>query len=312
MIINSYSPFLNSINFFLNLKKNGIYIDCTLGNGGHSLKILDNLDKNGVLFSFDRDLEAINNIFKIKNRDKRFTVIHSNFSYIKKYMDLYFLSGKVNGILFDLGMSSYQLDNPLRGFSFMKNGPLDMRMNVNDGLSAECWINKASQKEIYYVIKKYGEENYAWKISKKIIMYRKKKRIKNTFDLSKIINSVVGFKNRKNNPSTKTFQAIRIFLNRELYFLFKGLNAAYDILAPKGRLVVISFHSLEDRIVKNFIKLKSNINSYLLSDLPLTEKQININYPLKMKNLGKFKPLFEEIKVNPRIRSAILRVAEKI
>ncbi len=300
--------FLNRINEFLNIKKNGIYIDCTLGCGNYSIEILKFLSEKGKLFSFDIDPKSVLiNFNKIK--DNRFTIINSNFSYMEDYINNLNLSKKINGIIFDLGLSSSQLDDPSRGFSFLKEGPLDMRMNQNKGITAKYWINNANEKDILNVIKSYGEEKYAFNITKKIIFFRKKKKLSTTFDLIKIIKSVV----KKNciKSFARVFQSIRIFINDELNSLIKGLKSAYNILSPKGRLVVISFHSLEDRIVKNFIRKKSNINFYLLPDIPLTDKQINEMYFCKMNNLGKYKPLAEEINLNNRIRSAILRVAEK-
>ncbi len=309
MLLKYDPPFLNSINEFLNLDKDGIYIDCTFGCGLHSRKILSYLSDKGRLISFDCDPESINIAKKIE--DKRLTIIHSNFSFLKENIENRFLSGKINGILFDLGVSSLQLDNPIRGFSYSKDGLLDMRMNQNIGITASSWLNKATEYDIRYVLRKFGEEIYAKKIAKKIIFFRKLNYLKRTLDLSKLVNSVIKSKKYFKNKSARTFQAIRIYINDELNSLINGLNAAYSILSKKGRLVVISFHSLEDRIVKNFINNKSNVRSFLLPDIPLTDKEINILYPYKMINLGKFKPDLNSIKLNPRIRSAILRVAEK-
>ncbi len=308
--INYDPPFLKEINNFLNIKKNGIYIDCTFGSGKHSIEILSKLNVDGRLFAFDCDYESL---FVSKNviNDIRFKIINDNFIYLKHYMNNFLLTGNINGILFDLGISYYQLNNPFRGFTFMKNGPLDMRMNRFKGVKASYWINKATFNEIYKVIKNLGEEHYAKTIAKNILFYRKKFYINKTLELSKIINYSVKSKKYFKHKSTRTFQAIRIFINDELNNLKKALNVAYDVLAPGGRLVVISFHSLEDRIVKNFIKSKCLNNINLLDNIPLTEKFINDLYPVTMLNLGKYRPSNKDINNNNRIRSAILRVAEK-
>ncbi len=304
-----YSAFLDKIKYFLNIKENGIYIDCTFGNGNHSLEILKNLSRDGRLFSFDVDYESI--LINSKNiNDTRLSIINSNFINIENYVRKIHLYRKINGIIFDLGISSWQLDSSNRGFSFSKDSPLDMRMNRNYGISAKNWINYAKKKDILYVIKKYGEERYARKITKKIILFRKKRKINSTGDLVNIIKSVV--KNKLIKSCARVFQAIRIYINDELNILSKSLHYSYNVLATKGRLVVISFHSLEDRIVKNFIKSKSNLKSSLISGLPLTEKKINELCPIKMIDLGKYKSSIKDLNKNNRIRSAILRVAEKI
>ncbi len=301
--------FLNDINKFLNLKKNGVYIDCTFGCGGHSKVILNSLGFNGKLYAFDLDLESFN--LGSKFNDSRFEIIHDNFVMIKDYVKNKLLLGKIDGVLFDLGLSSHQLDNPNRGFSFKKDGFLDMRMNQKTGITAKYWLNKASEFDICTVLKNFGEEIFAKKIARKIVSCRKINPICTTFSLSNLVKSVINSKKHFKHKATRTFQAIRIYINNELISLKKSLELSYSILAPKGRLVVISFHSLEDRIVKYFIRSKSDTNYHLLSDLPLTYKKIKFLYSSKMINLGKFKPSIEEVKNNNRIRSAILRVAEK-
>ncbi len=305
------SAFLKSIVKYLNLKKDGIYIDCTFGCGGHSLEILKNLNNYGRLLSFDLDPKCSIFSKNILNNDSRFYYVNDNFINMIKYVNKFF-NRKVDGVLFDLGISSYQLDDSYRGFSFMRNGPLDMRINQNIGFKASYWLNKASKNDIFKVIKDFGEEKYAMSISKKICIERKYKYINNTEHLSNLVKSVVKFNKFYKNQSTRTFQAIRIFINNELFNLKIALREAYKILSSKGRLVVISFHSLEDRIVKNFIKLNSNNVLSLLNKLPLTFNQINKLYPIKMLNLGKKKPNKKDILNNSRIRSSILRIAEKI
>ncbi len=305
-----FPPFLNNILNFLNFKKHGVYLDCTFGGGQHSLKILKNLDFNGKLYSFDCDIFAIN-LGKKNIKDCRFNLIHDNFVNIEYYIKKFNLINKIDGIIYDLGMSSIQLDNSKRGFSFLHNGPLDMRMNQNLGIPLNKWINKAKKKKIYKIVKKYSQDKFSKRITNEIINFRKKKKIKTTYDLSNIIDKVV-YKYKNFKTKARIFQAFRIYINNELNFLKKSLNIAYKFLSSKGRLVVISFHSLEDRIVKKFIKKKSDINYKLLKDIPLTFNEIKKNNFIKMINLGKFKPSRKEILLNSRIRSAILRVAEKI
>ncbi len=300
--------FLNIIKDILVFKKNGVYIDCTFGKGYHSLFILSMLGEKGRLLSFDCDYDAISLASNIK--DKRFQIIHSNFSLIKNYTDAFSITGKVDGIFFDLGLSDNQLNNPLRGFSFLKKGPLDMRMDRSKSFTAKKWLYQASEKEICHVIRNFGEEFYAKKIAKQIVFDRKRNLLNDTLCLSNLVKSIIGYKKFK-HQATRTFQAIRIYINNELYHLQKVLNVIYDILAPQGKLFIISFHSLEDRIVKRFIKSQSSVDNFL-SNIPLTMNEITKLYPIKMYNLGKFKPSKQEIRNNPRIRSAILRVAEKI
>ncbi len=301
-----YPAFLKRIKKFLNIRKNGIYIDCTFGCGFHSLEILKYLCRSGKLFSFDIDKESLF-INSKKICDSRIKIINSNFSRIDYYINNLGLKNKIDGIIFDLGLSPWQLNNYNRGFSYNYNGPLDMRMNQNNSISASDWLNTANIYDIIKIFKKYSEDFYSKIIAKKIIFFRKKRKIKFTYDLVKIIKSVVG--NNCIKSLARIFQSIRIYINNELNSLINGLNSAYNILSKKGRLVVISFHSLEDKIVKKFINEKSSLN--LIPDIPLTEKQIKDNYNTKMINLGKYKPSLDEINNNNRIRSAILRVAEK-
>ncbi len=303
-------PFLDLLYNVLNIKENGIYIDCTFGCGYHSLKILEYLSKEGRLYSFDCDPISIN-LGKNKIKDKRLVLINDNFCNIKKYVLKFNLLGKINGIIFDLGISTLQLDDYSRGFSYLKNGPLDMRMNQNYGFPLSKWINKASKKNIYKIIKNYSQDKYSKKISNYIFNYIKKKKIFTTLELSNLIKKSLN-NNRCFKTLSRIFQSFRIFINNELDVLRNSLYNSYDILSKKGRLVVISFHSLEDRIVKKFIKEKSDSNYLLLNDLPLTYNQIKYLNPIKMINLGKFKCSYKEILLNNRIRSSLLRVAEKI
>lgn len=292
----------------LKIKKHGIYIDGTFGEGGHTKEILKNLNSKGKLYCIDQDPEAIK---KGKNlKDPRIHLFLEKFSNIKKCLQINKENNLIDGILLDLGMSSLQLDNPKRGFSFNKDGPLDMRMNQNQGISVKRWIQKTNQKNIENVIKKFGEEKYSRRIAKAIYIQNKKKEIKTTLELSKIIKNNIPKKNFFKNPATRTFQALRIYINQELLELKKILNISLDILKTGGRLVVISFHSLEDRIIKNFIKKNSQITN-LPKGLPITEEKIKKIIPKKLKIIYRIKPTSKEIINNPRSRSAILRVSEK-
>ncbi len=303
-------PFLSRIKDFLNIKKNGVYIDCTFGCGSYSKEILNNLCKDGKIFSFELDPKSF---FLGKNliNDNRITLINDNFVNLRKYIHNFNLLNKVDGIIFDLGISSYQLNDSSRGFSYLINGPLDMRINQNFGFSLKEILFRSKKKDILNIIRKYGEDSYAKKISDKIYFYKKINKLNNTFDLSKIIDSVIRRKNNFKNKS-RIFQSFRIFINNELEFLSKGLEESLKVLSKNGRIVVVSFHSLEDRIVKNFIKNKSINSNLFLSKVPLTKNQINKLNPVKIINLGKYKPFLQEINDNNRIRSAILRVAKKI
>lgn len=294
----------------LDIKKNGVYIDATFGVGGHSKLILSKLDHSGTLIAIDRDPEAISIARKIK--DARFSIIHGLFSSIKSFIQLNKLYGKINGIIFDLGMCSNQLDNAARGFSFMKDGPLDMRMNQTIGVSAAEWLKYAKKNDISNILKNYGEEKFANRIADAIVQRNKKIPITRTGELAVLIKNIVPTRNCiKKHPATRCFQAIRIFINNEISEIEKALNDTLDILAPKGRLSVISFHSLEDRLIKKFIKNKSD-GLNLPYKLPINERQIKLISNTQLKNLGKQKPSKKEILQNSRSRSAILRVAEKI
>ncbi|MFI4847257.1 MAG: 16S rRNA (cytosine(1402)-N(4))-methyltransferase RsmH [Candidatus Makana argininalis] len=295
----------------LKIKPNGIYIDCTFGNGGHSNLILKNLNKYGNLISIDRDPNSIKKALLLK--DKRFKIIHGNFSQINYFISKLNLIGKINGIIYDLGVSSLQLDNPKRGFSFMNKGPLDMRMNNTCGQSAYQWLLNTNIKNIEYVLKTYGEERFYKKISKSINYKKNIKPFKNTTELSKIISKSIFTKNRFRNPSTRSFQAIRIYINNEIEEISKSLKNIINILNIGGRLALISFHSIEHRLIKNFINKFSKNNTNIVN-FKTNEKKKKIKYlnKIKLKKILKIKPSKKEIKNNPRSRSSILRVVEKI
>ena len=273
------------------LNKSGAYLDCTFGLGGHSKEILKRLNSKGTLNSIDQDQTVIEYAKKIQ--DPRFKFEYSKFSKIGEL----FINRKFDGILFDLGVSSLQLDDAARGFSFQKNGRLDMRMDQNDKISALEWVNKAKEKEIADIFYYLGEERKSRLFAKRVVEKRRTKLIESTEDLAEVTYAGKKFRNSKKHPATNIFRAIRIFINNELEEIKKALQASIDLLQDKGRLVVISFHSMEDRIVKNFLKGK-------------LEDQENTN---SIKIIGKIiKPSREEINLNARSRSAILRIGEKI
>ncbi|XRX42444.1 MAG: 16S rRNA (cytosine(1402)-N(4))-methyltransferase RsmH [Buchnera aphidicola (Eriosoma harunire)] len=294
---------------FLNTKKNGIYIDATFGYGGHSNAILNHLGTNGKLYAIDRDPESKHRALKFG--DSRLTFIQGNFSQIYHFSKKFNILKKINGIVVDLGISSTQLDNPKRGFSFLYDGPLDMRMNPNDSITAASWLKKTNLTKLIHILKTYGEERYAKKIACAIIKKNKECNIQNTLELSNIISKNIPNIHRKKHPATKSFQAIRIFINDELNEIKKLLNNALNILTPGGRLLVISFHSLEDRIVKNFMKQHSCILE-IPNNLPIPETIIQQQSKIKIKIIDKITPNSTEIATNKRARSAILRIAELI
>ena len=298
----------------LALKENGIYIDGTFGRGGHSRLILSKLSPNGRLIGFDRDPRAIAEAKKIQ--DSRFHIEHNSFSHIPEICEKLNLVGKIDGILLDLGVSSPQLDEAERGFSFMKDGPLDMRMDTTQGLSATEWLKQVSVEDLTWVLKTFGEERFAKRIATAIVDYNKSAAkngtefLSRTSQLAELISQAVPFKDKHKHPATRSFQAIRIFINAELDELESVLNSALDMLAPEGRLSIISFHSLEDRMVKHFMKKQSK-GEDIPKGLPLREDQIQRNQKLKV--IGKaIQPSDAEIQANPRSRSAVLRVAERI
>ena len=273
-------------------KQNGRYIDCTFGAGGHSLKILKKLNQDGALTSIEKDKMATLDLSSEFTDDIRFKLINDSFSNLNKLFE----DSEIDGILIDLGISSTQLDDPERGFSFQSNGPLDMRIDTSQGQTAAEWINSATKKEIEDVLWTLGEERASRKIASKICESREKKPIESTKELSDLIISCV-YKRSKKHPATNSFRAIRMFINQEIYELQCALEAASYVLCCGGRLAVISFHSMEDRIVKRFFQGKDRIGSNI-----------------KFKYFGEkfLKPTNTEMSTNPRSRSAILRVAEKI
>lgn len=292
----------------LSVEPNGIYVDATFGRGGHASAVLAQLSSKGKLLVLDKDPEAIAEANRLSEQDPRVVVEHLAFSQLENAMQQHGIKGAVNGILFDLGVSSPQLDDPARGFSFLRDGPLDMRMDCEGGVSAEEWIHSAPESEISNVLKTYGEERYARRIAKAIITARLEQRINSTAQLAQIVKEAHPAWEKDRHPATKSFQAIRIKVNNELGELEAGLEQAVDNLQPQGRLVAISFHSLEDRIVKQFINRKAK-GDIFPKHLPITADQLNPT----LKKIGKtVKPSLREVESNPRARSAIMRVAEKM
>ncbi|HBO21523.1 MULTISPECIES: 16S rRNA (cytosine(1402)-N(4))-methyltransferase RsmH [unclassified Providencia] len=295
----------------LNIKPNGIYIDGTFGRGGHSRLILSQLNEHGKLIAIDRDPEAIKAAQAID--DPRFMIKHGPFSDIANYVEEEGLVGKIDGVLLDLGVSSPQLDDPERGFSFMRDGPLDMRMDPTKGQSAQQWLMTAEADDIAWVLKTFGEERFARRIARAIVERNhdaEAEPLTRTRHLAELIAKVSPVKDRHKHPATRSFQAIRIYINSELEEIEKALNGAMSVLAPEGRLSVISFHSLEDRLVKRFIRQNSKGPS-VPAGIPLTEAQIKLLGAAKLRDLGKMKPSEREIEENPRARSSVLRFAAR-
>ena len=299
------SVLLNESIKHLNLKEDSIIVDCTLGYGGHSSEILKNIPK-GFLYAFDQDKEATAFASeKLKEAGLNFEIINTNFKNIKK--EILKRCEKVDGILFDLGVSSPQLDNAERGFSFHKDAPLDMRMNKDQEISAFEVVNSFSCAQLTDIFYKYGEEKYASSIAKGIVNYRENKPIETTLELAEIIKANVPEKyRREGHPARKVFQAIRICVNDELNVFEKALKDALDLIKPGGRICVITFHSLEDRICKKIFKEVSMVPSEL-KKLPIIPDE----YKPKFKVAAKVLPTEEEIKNNKRARSAKLRVIER-
>lgn len=293
----------------LNIKENGIYVDCTLGGGGHSLEILNKLSSKGRLIGIDEDMSAINAAKERLNEFKNVTYVHNNFYYIDEILEELKID-KVDGVLMDLGVSSYQLDESERGFSYMKDAPLDMRMNRDSSLSAYEVVNNYSEESLYNVIKDYGEENFSKRIAKFIVAERKKTPINTTLQLVDIIRKAIPAKfQRKGHPAKRTFQAIRIEVNGELKILDKAVEDSVKRLNTGGRISIITFHSLEDRIIKTKFKKLENPCT-CPPDFPICvcgKKPI-----VKIITKKPVVPTEEEKNKNSRSKSSKLRTAEKI
>ncbi|HCD15998.1 MULTISPECIES: 16S rRNA (cytosine(1402)-N(4))-methyltransferase RsmH [Shewanella] len=293
----------------LNIRPDGIYIDGTFGRGGHSRQILSRLGEQGRLIAIDRDPAAIEAAKQFAN-DPRFTIVHGGFGQLADYVEQLGLVGKIDGVLLDLGVSSPQLDDAERGFSFLRDGPLDMRMDNSQGQTAAQWLARAEIEDMAWVFKTYGEEKNARHIARCIAADRDEKPFLRTKDLAGLIERITKHKERNKHPATRVFQAIRIYINSELDQIDQALEGALKVLAPKGRLSIISFHSLEDRMVKRFIRRHSK-GEEVPYGLPVTEAELNRSRQLLP--IGKaLKPSDEEIAVNARARSSVLRIAERL
>jgi len=278
-----------------------ILIDGTFGRGGHTRALLAAIRSDAQLIAFDKDLQAIAEAKKIT--DSRFQIVHSSFASMAQHAE----PASVAGVLLDLGISSPQVDEAERGFSFRRDGPLDMRMNTSTGLTAAQWLNQAGVDDIAHVIKTYGEERFALPIAKAILARRESNQpLATTMDLANLVAGVVKKREPGQDPATRTFQALRIFINKELDDLTLGLQAALDLLKPGGRLAVISFHSLEDRIVKQFMQMHSAVD--VPRGLPIRAKDLPQG---ELEIISRVKPSGSEVSDNPRARSAVMRVAQK-
>ncbi|MDX1300528.1 MAG: 16S rRNA (cytosine(1402)-N(4))-methyltransferase RsmH [Pseudomonas sp.] len=294
----------------LAVRASGCYLDGTFGRGGHSRLILEKLGSDGRLLGFDKDPLAIATGNALAAEDGRFVVVQRSFAELGDELAQRGLDGKVSGILLDLGVSSPQLDDAARGFSFMQDGPLDMRMNPDAGVSAAQFIASAAEEEIARVFKEYGEERFAKRMARAVVLRRAEQPFERTADLAQVLTVANPAWEKGKNPATRAFQGLRIYINNELGDLESGLDAALESLEVGGRLVVISFHSLEDRIVKLFMRkhAKGEMDK-LPRDLPIIPKA----FEPRLKLIGK--PVFAseaELAANPRSRSAVMRIAEKV
>ncbi|MBM95495.1 MAG: 16S rRNA (cytosine(1402)-N(4))-methyltransferase [Oceanospirillaceae bacterium] len=286
---------------------NGIYVDGTFGRGGHSRLLLSRLGSDARLIGFDKDPRAIETGRALEQEDQRFSIVQASFADMQEQLKLLGID-KVNGILLDLGVSSPQLDDAERGFSFMRDGPLDMRMNPTEGMSAAEWLAVTSEQEIARVLKVYGEERFARRMAKAIVLARAEKPIERTLELANLLRDANPAWEKHKHPATRGFQAIRIAVNNELGDLESVLDQSIDLLVPEGRLSVISFHSLEDRIVKRFIRDQERGIS-LPPEVPVMDEQLGKT----LRRVGKaIMPDKEEIERNARARSAVLRIAERL
>jgi 16S rRNA (cytosine1402-N4)-methyltransferase len=291
----------------LKIRKDGIYLDGTFGRGGHCRAILNLLSEQGRMVALDKDPEAIADGMELQKVDRRCSIVQGNYADMERFIRDWDLERGLDGILLDLGVSSPQLDNPVRGFSFMGDGPLDMRMNPLQGVTAAEWLAETPERELTRVFWEFGEERHARRIARSIVKARQQQRLETTGQLARLIEDTIGRREKNKHPATRCFQAIRIKINNELADLPIGLEAAIKGLRPGGRLVVISFHSLEDRLVKRTMreaarpgKVRRNIPEHpdLKPSLRLVGKAVKASQ--------------DELSVNPRARSAVMRIAERI
>ena len=293
----------------LAIDPDGIYIDCTFGRGGHSSQILSQLSDQGRLIAIDRDLTAIEAAEKFKD-DPRFKIEHFGFADLASIARSNDVVGKVSGILFDLGVSSPQLDVAERGFSFMNDGPLDMRMDTTRGETAAQWLARADVEDITWVLRTFGEEKHAWRIANAIVDSRDEFPLTRTGELAALIKKTAPQREIKKHPATRSFQAIRMYINSELDQIEQALAASLDVLKTDGRLAVISFHSLEDRLVKQFMK-KHSQGRQVPRGMPISEKELQQGKKLSLVG-RKTKPSKDEVERNKRSRSSVLRVAQRL
>ena len=292
-------------------RRDGRYVDGTFGRGGHSRLLLERLSSDGRLLAFDRDPEAVAAARRID--DPRFEIVHQPFTTLREQVVRCGWPA-LDGVLLDLGISSPQIDDARRGFSFRHDGPLDMRMDSTRGISAADWLNTASADSIERVIRDHGEERFAFQIAQAVVARRAERPLSRTRELADLVAATIPRRSRKDaaqDPATRTFQAVRIHVNQELEELEAGLNQAMDLLAPGGRLAVIAFHSLEDRIVKRFIAAQSQPDAQLdATSRRLPIRAADLPQPA-LRAIARIKPGLDEVQANPRSRSAVLRVAER-
>ncbi len=292
----------------LSIKPGGVYIDGTFGRGGHSQAILNALDENGRLIAMDKDRQAFDFGKTLFKEEPRFSIYHTSFKNVMDICKQEGVMGKVDGILLDLGVSSPQLDDKERGFSFSQDGPLDMRMDTSQGISAKEWVSLAKESELVEVFKNYGEERYARRIAKGIVTERENKPIETTGQLAEIVKRYHPKWEKHKHPATRVFQAIRIFVNQELPDIEIFLERCMAVMAKGARLAVISFHSLEDKLVKKFMKEKAR-GKQLPREIPLMAEEFQPSFKLISKGI---RPMENEVQVNIRARSAVLRIGEKL
>jgi 16S rRNA (cytosine1402-N4)-methyltransferase len=286
----------------------GIYVDGTFGRGGHSQLLLSRLDARARVIGVDKDPDAVAEGRRLEQSDARFTMVQGSFADLRELLIGIDITDPLSGVLLDLGVSSPQLDRPERGFSFLKDGALDMRMDPSRGESAQQWLARAEENEIARVLKEYGEERFAKRIARAIVAARNEAPLTGTLQLARVIAEANPAWEKGKHPATRAFQAIRIHINNELSDLERLLNDVLNLLAVGGRLAIISFHSLEDRIVKRFIRQQVR-GDELPAYIPVQASELHV----RMRAIGKaIQPGAEEVEVNPRARSAILRVAQKL
>ena len=292
----------------LAIQADGVYVDGTFGRGGHANAILAALGPAGRLLAIDKDPQAVQSAMKQFGNDPRFEIEQGTFTMLSQMIAQRELTGQVNGLLLDLGVSSPQLDDASRGFSFSEEGPLDMRMDPTSGMSAAQWLEQADEREISDVLKTLGEERFARRIARAIVALRATEPLRTTRQLAELVAAAIPRHERNKHPATRSFQAIRIFINHELDDIRAVLDQVLDVLAPDGRLVIISFHSLEDRIVKRFIR-----HEYQGEQPPIEFPLAGMDYQPRLKPIGRaIRAGAEEVAANPRARSAVLRIAERL